>query len=281
MPTNPDLTLVVMAAGLGSRFGGTKQLVEVGPGGEAFLDFAIDDAVAAGVDRVVLIIRSDIEDDVAAHLAKRTRAVAIDLVRQDDLGPTRPKPWGTAHAILSVADVVDEPFLVVNADDYYGTTSFEALASATLDGPSDVINLMAFELGRTLPASGTVSRGVCRVDDGRLVELIETHKIGPGPDGAITVEGGPSDLRADTPVSMNMFGLPASFLDELPDRWDKWFAAHGDEETSEFLLPTVIGELEAEGAYEVRVLTTAEDWIGVTNPDDLVVARDVLARRRG
>jgi NDP-sugar pyrophosphorylase family protein len=275
-----DLTLVVMAAGLGSRFGGTKQLAEVGPRGEAFLDFAIDDAVAAGVTRVVLVVRTDIEADVRAHLAKRERRVPIEFVRQDELGPSRPKPWGTAHAILSTAPLVTGPFIVVNADDYYGASSYVTLAEAMSDMPSNRIYLVAFELGRTLPASGTVSRGVCATDKGRLVELDETHLLGGTAEG-ITLGGEPSDLTADTPVSMNMFGMPASFLAELPARWSDWFGQHGTGEKTEFLLPTVIAELMGEGRFHVQVVSTGEDWIGVTNPDDLAVAREVLHAKRG
>ncbi len=279
-PSPPDdLTLVVMAAGLGSRFGGTKQLAEVGPHGEAFLDFAIDDAVTAGVSRVVLIIRTDIEADVRAHLSRRERDVPIDFVRQDELGPLRAKPWGTAHAILSVAPLVNGPFIVVNADDYYGESSFRKLADAMHDMPNDRIYLMAFELGRTLPATGTVSRGVCATDEGRLVELVETHLIGGAADG-ITVDGEVSALRSETPVSMNMFGMPASFLDELPARWSAWFDEHGNGDKTEFLLPTVIAELMSEGRFHVQVVTTDEDWIGVTNPADLAVARQILATKR-
>lgn len=273
------LTLVVMAAGLGSRFGGTKQLVEVGPDGEAFLDFAIDDAIAAGATRVMLIIRTDIEADVRTHLGRRDRRVPIDFVMQDEIGPPRAKPWGTAHAVLAVASVVDGPFMVVNADDYYGKSSFATLAAATTATADDCIYLMAFELGRTLPARGTVSRGVCATDGGRLVELVETHLIGADLNG-ITIDDEPTHLTAATPVSMNMFGMPASFLAELPERWPEWFAANGTGEKTEFLLPTVIAELMDEGKFEVRVLTTDEDWIGVTNPDDLAVAREVLARKR-
>ncbi len=280
-PSPPDdLTLVVMAAGLGSRFGGTKQLAEVGPDGEAFLDFAIDDAVAAGVSRVVLIIRTDIEADVRAHLARRERAVPVDFVRQDELGPARAKPWGTAHAILTVAPLVKGPFIVVNADDYYGASSYRTLAEAMSDMPSDRIYLMAFALGRTLPATGTVSRGVCATEGRRLVELVETHLIG-GTDDVITVDGKIADLTAETPVSMNMFGMPASFLDELPQRWSRWFDENGDGDKTEFLLPTVIAELMDEGRFHVEVVTTDENWIGVTNPDDLAVARQILATKRG
>jgi len=279
-PSPPDdLTLVVMAAGLGSRFGGTKQLAEVGPDGEAFLDFAIDDAVAAGASRVVLVIRTDIEADVRAHLAKCERAVPVDFVRQDELGPSRAKPWGTAHAILAVAPLVKGPFIVVNADDYYGVSSYRTLAEAMSAMPSDRIYLMAFELGRTLPATGTVSRGVCATEGGRLVELVETHLIGGTADG-ITVDGEITDLTADTPVSMNMFGMPASFLAELPERWSVWFDDNGDGEKTEFLLPTVIAELMDEGRFHVEVVTTDEDWIGVTNPDDLAVARQILETKR-
>jgi len=268
-----------MAAGIGSRFGGAKQLARVGPDGEAFLDYAIADAANAGATRVVIIVRTDIEDDIARHVARRHGDLTVTYVRQDELGPARAKPWGTAHAVLAAVPVIEGPFMVVNADDYYGETSYGLLASATSRLGDDEAVLVAFELGRTLPGVGTVSRGVCAVDGDRLTELVETHEIG-GTGEAITVAGVPVGLTAATPVSMNMWGFPAAFCAELRPRFDRFLAEHGGDETAEFLLPSLVAELMAEGRLTVAVERTSEDWVGVTNPADLEVAQALLASKR-
>ncbi|MDH3707949.1 MAG: NTP transferase domain-containing protein [Acidimicrobiia bacterium] len=271
-------TLVVMAAGLGSRFGGTKQLVGVGPRGEAFLDFAVGDARAAGVDQVVMIVRTDIQADVERHLGRFCADVPITMVRQDELGPHRAKPWGTAHAILSAAEVIDSAFLVVNADDYYGTIGYQ-LGVETLRTHPDDAALVAFRLANTLPTVGAVSRGVCAADDGYLVELVETHGIARADDGVIRSEDPVGEHADDTMVSMNMWAFPTSILDQLSARWPTWLEAHGDQEKSEFLLPSVVDELRADGELRVRVLESPDRWVGVTNPDDLEPAREALADR--
>jgi NDP-sugar pyrophosphorylase family protein len=273
------LHLVVMAAGLGSRFGGTKQLVTIGPRGEAFLDYAIADGRAAGVERIVLIVRSEIEDDVRGHLRRRygTDEVAT-LVCQDHHGPRRAKPWGTAHAVLTAAPVVDGPFLVVNADDYYGPSSYRLAAEALIARPDEAV-LVGFELARTLPSHGAVSRGVCAVDgSGHLVGLVETHGIARAADG-ITATDPAGPLDPATTVSMNMWGFPRSVLDELGPRFDAFVGAHAEDPKAELYLPSVVADLQAEGRLAVTVVRSTEDWIGVTNPDDLAVAKATLATR--
>ena len=278
-----DLALVVMAAGLGSRFGGNKQLVEVGPNGEVFFDFAISDARAAGVNRVVIIVRREFADTVEAHVRKmHGDDLDLHLVCQDESGaPPREKPWGTAHAVLTTASVVDRPFIVVNADDYYGTDSYRQLAEACQGiGPRDAA-VAGFELGRTLPAQGAVSRGVLHVEHGNLVRILETHGI-ERRDGKIVSADPPGELTDTTPVSMNMFAFHQSIMDHLARLWDEFYAAHGNEPKTEFLLPTAVSQLMAEGHLTVKVVPTSSDWIGVTNPDDLESARATLAglRRR-
>ena len=176
-----------MAAGLGSRFGGTKQLAEVSPDGATFMDLTIDDAVAAGVEAVVVIVRREIEDLVRDHVDGRHPGLDLAYPRQDDLGPHRDKPWGTAHAVLAAADAIDGPFLVCNADDYYGRTTPALLAEAAEWLAPDRVAMAGFRLDRTLPPTGTVSRGVCRVDGDELVGLVETHDIGRAADGTISV----------------------------------------------------------------------------------------------
>ncbi|HUP74306.1 MAG TPA: NTP transferase domain-containing protein [Acidimicrobiales bacterium] len=269
-----DLALVVMAAGLGSRFGGNKQLVEVGPTGEVFFDFAIADAVGAGATHVVLIVRREFERTVRDHIdARYGDAFRLSTVCQDEFGPQRVKPWGTAHAVLAVAEVVREPFLVVNADDYYGQKSYGLLAESLSVAPADTALLAAFRLGNTLPTEGTVSRGVCRVEGDRLASLVETHGIGRTRDGRIVSTDPVGEHHDDTPVSMNMWGFAPEIFGHLQRRWNGFYAKHKDDPKTEFLLPTTVAELRDEGLLDVRVVHTDDEWIGVTNPDDLEPAR--------
>ena len=269
-----DLALVVMAAGLGSRFGGNKQLVEVGPTGEVFFDFAIADSVGAGADHVVLIVRREFERTVRDHVeARYGDAFRLSTVCQDEFGPQRGKPWGTAHAVLSIAEVVDEPFMVVNADDYYGEKSYSLLAGSLLVAPPNTALLAAFRLGNTLPVHGTVSRGVCRVVGDRLASLVETHGIGRAADGQIVSTDPAGRHLDDTPVSMNMWGFGPELFTHLERYWREFYALHKDDPKTEFLLPTTVATLRDEGLLDVRVVHTDDEWIGVTNPDDLEPAR--------
>ena len=268
-----SLTLVVMAAGLGSRFGGTKQLAVIGADGEAFLDFAINDALAAGMDRVVLIVRSDIEDDVRRHVEAQHPDLNVAYVLQDRHGPSRTKPWGTAHAVLTAAPEVPGPFCVLNADDYYGASTYVALTAAAAELGDDRVLLAGFRLDQTLPEIGEVSRGICQVEGNALVSLVETHGIGRRDDGSITSTDPEGVLADDAVASMNCWVFPNNLFAHLETGFETFLAEHGDEETTEFLLPTVVNELKAAGVYRVEVVPTAEPWVGVTNPDDLEIAR--------
>lgn len=268
-----SFTLVVMAAGLGSRFGGTKQLAEVGPQGEAFLDFAIGDAVAAGAARVVLVVRSDIEADVRRHVERQHPGRDVLYVCQDAHGPSRTKPWGTAHAVLAAASAVTGPFVVVNADDYYGPSTYRALLTAARDLADTRVLLAGFALAQTLPGDGEVTRGICTVADGELVSLVETEGIGWQADGTIRSREPAGVLAADAVASMNCWAFPHSLFAELDTRFTAFLADHGQNPTAEFLLPAVIDDLRTEGRYRVEVVPTAEQWIGVTNPEDLEIAR--------
>ncbi|MCY3576607.1 MAG: NTP transferase domain-containing protein [bacterium] len=265
-------TLVVMAAGLGSRFGGTKQLAQVGPNGEAFLDFAIADARAAGANRVVLIVRSDIEADVQRHFETRgdlPTDLDVAYVRQDEHGPSRPKPWGTAHAVLSASEAVTGPFVVCNADDYYGPTAYTALSQAMQTMADNEACLCGYRLDHTLPAEGTVTRGVCQVDDYRLASIVEQEGISRTD----------NQFPEDTIVSMNLWAFSPKFLDALQDGFTRFLKESGDSASAEYLLPAAVAEEMEKGALTVRVVTTQETWIGVTNPNDLEIARSALSRR--
>lgn len=277
-----SLALVIMAAGIGSRFGGNKQLVEVGPNGEVFFDFAIADAREAGADRVVLIVRREFADSVEQHVRKvHGSDLDLHLVCQDEAdAPLRAKPWGTAHAILTARGAIDRPFMVVNADDYYGTESYMRTAEACRGAGDGTAVVAAFELGRTLPEHGAVSRGVCSIVGDRLSHIVETHGIERRDDGVIVSADPPGTLDERTPVSMNMWAFAPSFVDDLARLWPGFLAAHGHEEKSEFLLPQVVDQLMSEGRLDVSAIITASDWIGVTNPADLEPARATLAALR-
>ena len=281
-------TLVVMAAGVGRRFGGDKQLAAVGPDGETFLDYAVADAAAAGASGVVIVVRSEIEADIRRHVDSRHGAlqsagIEFAYVSQDLHGPARPKPWGTAHAVLSAAPAVAaEPgtFIVCNSDDYYGTTAFAALAAAAADlGDGDAC-LCGYRLGLTLPAEGSVNRGVCDVGaDRRLEGIVEHLEVCRRPDGTIGSRSPEAELSDGTIVSMNLWAFPHAAFDWIEAGFERFLASNPAPDT-ECLLPAVVGERMARGELLVRVVTTEEAWIGVTNLADLAVARTALVARR-
>ena len=279
------LTLVVMAAGVGRRFGGDKQLVAVGPNGETFLDYAITGAVAAGASKVVLVVRSEIEDTLRAHIDSRHQAlqsagIEFAYVRQDEHGPPRTKPWGTAHAVLVAADEVFGPFVVCNADDYYGSAAMSAVAEAARSLGDDEACLCGYRLARTLPEAGEVTRGVCRVSDGRLVGIVEHRGVRRRADGTISAAEPAAELDGETFVSTNLWAFPRVAFGWLSDSFDQFLAAHRDDADAECLLPSAVDDRMRAGALSVRVVPTDETWIGVTNPDDLATARAALADRR-
>jgi hypothetical protein len=284
-----NTTLVIMAAGIGSRFGGgIKQLEPVGPCGEIIMDYSIHDAIEAGFNKVVFIIRKDLEKDfqeVIGHriekiCADRQVAVAYAYQELNDLpeGYTLPegrtKPWGTGQAVLACKGIVSEPFVVINADDYYGKVAFvkihDFLVGYTAERPYDYC-MAGFILGNTLSENGGVTRGVCHVDaSGYLADITETSNIIRTETGAaIQTEGGlqPIDVRSN--VSMNMWGLTPQFIDILEDGFSRFLSnvKPGDLK-AEYLLPTIIGGLLHEGRINVKVLETEDKWFGVTYKED-------------
>ncbi|MEM7276380.1 MAG: NTP transferase domain-containing protein [Actinomycetota bacterium] len=270
--------LVIMAAGLGSRFGGVKQLARVGPNDEAFLDLSIIDGLAAGFGEIVLIVRSDIEADVREQVtAQHGQDLTVHYVRQDDLGPPRDKPWGTLHAVLSAAAVLDRPYAVINADDYYGPKSFELGAAAIAGlGPGKGANV-AFQLGHTVPPRGAVTRAVTEVSDGRLTAIVETDGCERLEDG--TFSAGGAIVPPTTPVSMNFWCFHPSVNADFQERWEVFLDANRDQPKAEAMLPTVVGELMSADRLEVAVVSSPERWIGVTNPEDFELAKAALADR--
>lgn len=282
-------TLVLLAAGMGSRYGGLKQLEAVGPAGETLMDYSIYDAVRAGFTRVVFVIRPDIEEpflDFARGRFGGRIEVATVLQRLEDLpaGVTaaaapRTKPWGTGQAVLAAATAVDGPFAVLNADDFYGRRAFEALAGFLNqpDAPEPPTwSLVGYRLGETASAAGAVNRGVCRADaDGWLQGIEEVLELSRDPDGRFTgrTPAGPARFAADATVSMNAWGFTPHLFDLLRQDFRTFLEAE-PAAGAEFLLPSVIGGALERGAARVRVLDAGSQWWGMTYPADrpLVVA---------
>ena len=293
-----DTTLVIMAAGIGSRFGGgIKQLAPVGPGGEIIIDYSIYDAIQAGFNKVVFIIRKDLEKDFKEIIGNRIeKIVKVEYAFQelDDLpaGFTRPegrtKPWGTGQAVLSVKGLVDGPFLVINADDYYGKKAFKEIHDylvQEMDEDASIYDLCmaGFMLTNTLSENGGVTRGVCQVGaDGYMEKVTETYEIRRNGDtlSAKNEEGEPVELDLNRHVSMNMWGFTESILGELDQRFAA-FLEKGLKENPlkcEYFLPFVVDELLKENKAEVTVLKSVDRWYGVTYKEDKQMVVDAIRR---
>lgn len=278
-------SLVIMAAGIGSRFGGgIKQLAPVGPNGEIIMDYSIYDAIEAGFDKIVFVIRKDLEKDFKEVIGSRIESqIETVYVYQelDDIPKKyqekfvgRTKPWGTGQAILCCKDAVKEPFLVINADDYYGKSAFrEAYAYLTSISDTGRIHgcMVSFVLRNTLSDNGGVTRGVCQVDsEGMLADIIETHNIEKDGDRAVVRgENGEKDLDPESPVSMNMWGLTPEFFQVLESGFKSFLEETPKEDLkAEYLLPTIIGGLLEEKRMNVKVLKSEDRWFGVTYKED-------------
>jgi UTP-glucose-1-phosphate uridylyltransferase len=272
-------TLLVLAAGMGSRYGGLKQIDPVGPGGETIIDYSIYDALRAGFGKLVFVIRKDIEEPfrqvVGARFEKR---VPVEYVFQelDALPPGfvvpegRTKPWGTTHAILMAADAVREPFAVINADDFYGAEAYRALAGHLQSGAADYA-MVGFTLRNTLSDFGSVSRGVCTVtSDGLLKDVVEMTTIVR--DGAharnTDASGRVTSLTGDEPVSMNMWGFTPRVFEQLRALFAEFLARNATELRAECYIPSAVNELVSSAQARVRVLGSADSWFGVTYRDD-------------
>ena len=279
------VTLVVMAAGIGSRFGGgIKQLEAVGPNGEIIMDYSIHDALEAGFNKVVFVIRKDLDKDFKEIIGRRMeKLVEVEYAYQElnDIPERflkktegRKKPWGTGQAILCCKDVVDEPFLVINADDYYGKEAYRE-AYAYLTGRKDdnayEACMVGFVLKNTLSDNGGVTRGVCKVDEHRMLsEIVETSNIVKTAEGAaVQTESGLVPIDVESEVSMNMWGLSPKFFDVLEKGFDV-FLENLDPENlkGEYLLPIIIGDLLKEGRMKVEVRKSHDEWFGVTYKED-------------
>ena len=275
-------TLFVLAAGMGSRYGGLKQLDGLGPNGETIMDYSIFDAIRGGFGKVVFVIRKDFEADFRTKiLSKYENHIPVEVVFQsvDDLpeGFVRPegrtKPWGTNHAVMMAADAVHEPFAVINADDFYGAEAYKTIGDylAQLGESRNSYCMVAYDLNKTLSENGTVSRGVCGVDPkGDLTSMVERTQIERMPDGRIVFHDNGADepLSEDTPVSMNLFGFTPDFFAYSKEYFKTWLAENRENLKSEFYIPTMVNKLIGEGAASLRVLRSAAQWHGVTYKED-------------
>lgn len=279
--------LVIMAAGIGSRFGGgIKQLEPIGPGGEIIMDYSIHDALEAGFDRIVFVIRHDLEKDFREVIGDRIEKIAPvsyafqeldDIPSGFTVPQDRKKPWGTGQAVLSVRDIVNEPFLVINADDYYGKEVFQKIhdyMTGDMDENAPVYDICmgGFILANTLSDNGGVTRGVCEVGEDEILRAVrETYNIIKTADGltASDKEGNPVTVREDQHVSMNMWGLTPAFIKELERGFPEFLSGlkEGDLK-SEYLLPTIIDQMIKDGRARVKVLETRDHWFGVTYKED-------------
>ena len=274
--------LVIMAAGIGSRFGkGIKQLEPVGPNGEIIMDYSIHDALEAGFNKVVFIIRKDLEKEFRKVIGERIEKITeVEYAFQelDDLpeGFTRPqnrtKPWGTGQAVLAAKKVLDEPFVVINADDYYGKEGFKAVHEYLVNGGKSC--MAGFVLKNTLSDNGGVTRGICKMDEqNNLTEVVETKNIVKTADGA---EADGKVIDVDSLVSMNMWGLTSEFLDVLEEGFKEFFEKEvpGNPLKAEYLIPICIGELLEQGKMSVKVLKTNDTWYGMTYHEDVAAVKD-------
>lgn len=277
-------TLLILAAGMGSRYGGLKQLDAMGPSGEVVLDYSVFDAIRAGFGKVVFVIRRDFEELFRTQIGSKFEGrIAVDYAFQDlndlpagfSVPEGRTKPWGTAHALLAAANVVNEPFLMINADDFYGQDAYKKIAADLVQPrPSDGKShwsMVGFYLKNTLSEHGSVSRGVCKRDaNGMLATVTEMTKIFKHGSAAENreVEGAYVPLTGDEVVSMNFFGFTPDIFPQLRQAFSEFLAKRGNELKSECYVPAEVDALINAGKAEVRVLETTGKWFGVTYPED-------------
>ncbi len=280
-------TLLILAAGMGSRYGGLKQIDPVGPKDEALIEFSIYDAIRAGFGKVVFVIRPDIEDvfkekfsnkfDDKIEVTYAFQEVNTPIPGIDEL-PEREKPWGTAHAVLVARDHINEPFAVINADDYYGIKSFQIMADFLREKCSpDLYSMVGYELSFTLSDHGTVNRGVCEMDEHNfLTNVVERHKVKKEGDKATYDDGeaGRGELPLNTLVSMNFWGFHPDIFEIIRNDFIAFVKENKDQPRAEFYIPLVANRLIKEDVLKIEVLPNNEQWYGVTYQEDkpMVVA---------
>lgn len=287
-------TLVILAAGMGSRFGGLKQITAVDDHGHAIIDFSLYDAYRAGFRKVAFIIKHEIETDFKAFIGRRVEKYfdvkyiyqQLDKLPEGYSVPAgRAKPWGTGHAVLCCKGIVEGPFAVINADDYYGRSAYEQLyAFLTGEREENEHAMVAYLLRNTVTENGSVARGICQVEDGYLTDVVERTKIfKEGDNGRFTEDGETFfPLPGDTPVSMNCWAFSNSMLQELSDRFPKWLDENlpKNPEKCEYFLPFVANDMIKEGKGKIRVLNCHEAWYGVTYKEDMDSVVNAIKKMR-
>jgi hypothetical protein len=274
-------TLLVLAAGMGTRYGGNKQLDEVGPSGETIIDYSIYDAIRSGFGKIVFVIRRDIEEQVKERFVERLRdKIEVDYVFQEisnlpegvKVSPERQKPWGTSHAILVTRKKINEPFGVINADDYYGVESFKILYDFLVnDKDPNCYSIVGYKLGNTLSDHGHVNRGVCKVGtDGLLQNIVETRQIEKTYDGAKApgTDGKEQHFTGNEIVSMNLWGFKPSCYDFLGREFRNFIDKNGMDLKSELDIPTSVDKFVKSGDITIKILNSNERWFGVTYRED-------------
>ena len=274
-------TLLVLAAGMGTRYGGNKQLDEVGPSGETIIDYSIYDAIRAGFGKIVFVIRRDIEGQVKERFAEKLKGkIDVDYVFQEitnlpegvKVSPERQKPWGTSHAILVTENKIKEPFGVINADDYYGVESFKILHDFLVNDKDPVCYcIVGYKMGNTLSEHGHVNRGVCGVgSDGLLKNIVETRQIEKTSDGAVApgTDGNTLHFTGNEVVSMNLWGFKPSCFHFLGEEFRNFIEKSGMDPKSELDIPTSIDKFVKNGEITIRILMSNDRWFGVTYRED-------------
>jgi UTP-glucose-1-phosphate uridylyltransferase len=282
-------TLFILAAGMGSRYGGLKQLDGLGPNGETIMDYSVFDAMRAGFGKVVFVIRKDFEDDFRkVVLSKYADHVPCEVCFQgiDNLpegftrNPERTKPWGTNHAVLMAKDLIKEPFMVINADDFYGKESFEVMAKFLLEvnGQEGKYCMAGYRVGNTLSEHGTVSRGVCATDKmGFLTDVVERTAI-ENKNGHVVYQDNGVDVEIpfETPVSMNMWGFTPEYFTYAEEAFKAFLTENAQELKAEFYIPTLVNDMIKSGKATCQVLDTTAKWFGVTYADDRQMVVDKI-----
>ncbi len=281
-------TLIILAAGMGSRYGGLKQLDEVGPGGEAIIDYSLYDAIRAGFGKVVFIIRTDFADQFKSQFEPKLKGrIDVEYAYQSldkipaglPLNPEREKPWGTAHAVMMAAGMVKEPMAVINADDFYGREAYRVMADFLVHSTDESeYAMIGYHVANTLSEHGSVSRGVCMTDrNGYLTSVVERTKIQRDPDGIFFYEPeGRFPLEENTPVSMNFWGLKPNVFQYLHEGFSQFLREKGNELKSEYFIPLLINDNILNHRISTKVLSCNSPWFGVTYREDKPMARQSI-----
>ena len=279
-----EKALVIMAAGLGSRYGGNKQVDKIGPDGEILMQYSMYDAIKAGFTKIVFIIKpqyTDLINEISADA--KANGIKIEIAYQDfstipdfyNIPTDRTKPFGTVHAVLSAKNAVNEPFAIINADDFYGRDAFEAMSKALDNVTSDCGAMVAYELKNTVSKNGSVTRGICKNNNGLLTEIVEVYDIILNNDGTIS-DKAVGELDPQSPVSMNMWGFTPDVLDNMQKSFEEFLKSIPDNDIkAEYPLPTFIGKEITSNKLGIKVYTTNAEWFGVTYAED----RPIVAER--